>query len=478
MKKPNFLFIFSDQHNYGVMGCAGNDVIRTPNMDKLASEGILFTNAYCQNPLCVPSRANFMTGRYSKNLGIYDNRHALQANGETLPRALGRAGYKTCVIGKTHFNGEQWQGFGQRPYGDLFGQGHQPDPIRTEPAPGSGLGDIIFEAGPSGIPITMTQTEIVVAESVKWLQVHQSQIPDQPFFLSVNFDKPHFPIKPPKKFFDHYVGKVKLPEQDGNYADEKAVPFVRQAAHNNGSVQYCGDTQVCEKTLAAYYGCIEWVDDAMGRVVEALDYLGLAEDTVVVYSTDHGDMVYSKGFWQKTTLFDDSARIPFIVRCPAKFKGGRVKEDFVGLIDLMPTFLDMAGATTDAPMDGVSLKDILEKDAPLERKEIFSESVVLKEPEHAGCMIRSGKWKYNHYLDGVDELYDMEADPREMNNLCGKAEYAAVAAELKAKVIAFWEPEKQLERYNNCPMMSNEKHFYFYSNQFMLSDGNLADGRP
>jgi choline-sulfatase len=196
-------------------------------------------------------------------------------------------------------------------------------------------------------------------------------------------------------------------------------------------------------------------------------------------------MAYERGFWQKTIFFDGSARIPYIFRCPAKFAPGQVANDFAGIIDLMPTICDLAGLELQPKydgvacnVDGVSLKSALVDNKPVGRDEIFCESVVLKEPEHAGCMIRTGKWKYNHYLDKCDELYDMEADPGELNNLVNDPAHANTAKDLRERVIKFWEPEKQMARYNTPPMMSNEKHFSFYANQFVMADGIVIDARP
>ena len=459
------------------MGYEGHPVQETPNFDKLASEGVVFEQAYCQNPLCVPSRASMMTGLYSKNLGLYENRHIMQSNYPTFARVMSKGGYSTCMIGKTHINGEQFQGFDQRPYGDLYGQAHQPDPARTPEKGETGLGDILTDAGPSGIPLAMTQTEICVSEAVKWLQLNRKS--ETPFFLCVNFDKPHFPVNPPKKYYDKYAGRVPLPESKSDYLSEKAVPFVKKSAEVIGLAEFSGiSPELHEKKLAAYCGCIEWVDDAVGRIIEALDYMGLGDDTIVIYTTDHGEMAYQEGFWQKSVFFDQSARVPLIIRCPGKIAGGRKWNKPVGLIDLMPTVCAMAGVDMPDNLDGEDMSGyLLGNDLP-QRTEIFCESVVLKVPEHAGCMLRTGKWKYNLYLDGAQELYDMENDPLEDNNLCDDAEYKEIIASLKNKVTEFWLPEKQMERYKNTPMMQYEKHFYTYSNQFMTADGRVVDAIP
>jgi len=477
-KKPNILFILSDQHNASFLGCNGNELINTPNLNMLAAQGVLFENAYCQNPLCVPSRCSLLTGRYSKDLGIYENRHILESDSMTIPKVLSANGYKTCVIGKTHINGEQYQGYQQRPYGDLFGQAHQPDPKRTEPAPDSGLGDVLGNSGATGIPLPLTQTEICVSETAKWLQTYVSQNDSRPFMLSVNFDKPHFPMKAPKKYVEKYAGKVKIPEFYPDYLEKYAVPFVKKSFEVNGAWEHYGkDREIHEKALAAYYACVEWIDNAIGRILQVLEYLELAEDTIIIYTSDHGEMAGEKGAWQKSVFFDASSKVPLMMAWGSNFPAGQRRKEPVGLIDLFPTLCDLSGIKVPEECGGVSLKPLLFGDETLARKAVFCESVVLKVPEYAGCMMRSGKWKYAYYLDGTEELYDMENDPGEWNNLASAEQYSHIVKEMNFEVLKFWKPEEQMKRYNRTPRMANEKHFYPYSNQFVI-DSAVADARP
>ncbi len=479
INKPNILFFFSDQHSPKFIGNKKEKFIDTPTLDKLCANGVSMDNAYCQNALCVPSRASLLTGKYSRNLGIYENRHILESNSITIPETLAKHGYKTCLIGKTHLNGEQFQGYQQRPYGDFYGQGHQPEYIRTgQDSSESGLDDLLDNSGPTKIPLAMTQTEICVSEAVKWLQIQADSSEEQPFFLSVNFDKPHFPYRPPVEYYEKYASKVKLPEYPKNYATEEAVPFVRKAFEINGGFEHYGiNREIHERALAAYCGCVEWVDNAIGRIIDALEFLGLSDNTLIVYSTDHGEMAGEKGAWQKTVFFEDSSKVPLIFSMPSRLPQGKVFNSPVGLIDLFPTFCDLAKIETPSQCDGISLLDLLEHSKEPTRKEIFSESVVLKTPEHAGCMIRFENYKYNYYLQGKHELYDIEKDPKELNNLIGAESVREIEKELHDKIVEFWEPEKQLERYKNCPMMSKEKHFYLYSNQFVI-DGKIVNARP
>jgi len=476
MKKPNILFLLSDQHSPHVIGCGGNDIIDTPNLDKLAAEGMYFNNLYCQNPLCVPSRSSLITGQYSKNIGIYDNMHIMEANITTLPRTLSENGYRTCLIGKAHFNGEQFHGYQQRPYGDLYGQGHQPDPGRLPEFGINGLGDVLGNSGPSEMPIELTQTEICVSEACKWLQLHKSAHKEQPFMLSVHFDKPHFPIKPPKKYFDKYHGKLTLSDIPDDYL-ERCVPFISQAIANNETGHHYGkDHDIQLRALEAYYGCVEWVDDAVGRIVETLDYLGFRDDTIVIYSSDHGEMGGEHGTWQKTLFFEAASRVPMIIRWPGMIDEGSKTEEIAGLIDMFPTICESAGIEIPETCEGISLFDHMINGHGIDREGVFCESAVLRATEHAGCMYRTGPWKYSYYLDGTEELYNLEDDPGELTNVID--DNSELAARFRTKTIDFWKPEDYLERLARTPIMSKEKHFYPYSNQFITGDGKILDARP
>ena len=470
--KPNVLFLFSDQHKSNILGSSGDEFINTPNLDSLANEGIIFEQAYCQNPLCVPSRSSLLTGQYCRSNGIYENTDILEPNSITLPRVLSSAGYRTCLIGKAHFNGEQFHGYQERPYGDLYGQAHQPDPGRIDKNDVSGLGSLVGNSGPTEIPLPMTQTEICVSEASKWLQTHVDLQKEQPFFLSVNFDKPHFPVRPPKRFYDNYKDKIKISETPDDYY-QKTVPFVQKAIKHFGFKGEDG-----ENYLASYYGCIEWVDDAVGRILDTLEYLKLKENTLVIYSSDHGDLCGDKGAWNKTLFFDSSTKVPLIIRWPDKISSGMASDMLVGLIDLFPTICDSCQISIPDICEGVSLTPLFEGKDDISRKCIFSESAFLCDPTESGCMIRQENWKYNYYLDNTEELYDLVNDPEEWNNLAQLSEYKDLVKSLKEKIIKFWKPEMQLERIKNTPKTRRGKYFYEFSNQFILGDGKVANARP
>lgn len=476
MSRPNIVMILTDQHNPKIAGYEEDPWVETPTLDGIAARGTRFRNAYCQAPLCVPSRMSMLTGQHCRTLGIYDNRDCLPANSLTFPRVLSATGYRTCLIGKAHLNGDQFQGFQQRPYGDLFGQAHQPDPRRLPENHAHGLGDIPYQAGPSRIPLPLTQTEICVAETTRWLQEHVSLHAPQPFFLAVHFDKPHFPINPPGKLFEKYMDLVKLSDHwDGEHgADhlERLSPFVRSNFVDEG--YYNAPPEAHRRTLAAYYGCVEWIDSASGRILDVLDYLGLAGNTIVVYASDHGEMASAHGAWQKMVFYEESARVPLLAAGPAIC--ARVVEQPVGLVDLFPTFCELAGAAIPDSCEGTSLVPAMRGDS-LAARDVYSESVLINKPAHAGCMLRRDNWKYIRYLDGVEELYDLATDPAETRNCV--ADYPERwVREFRDAVERFWRPKEQLSRYHATPRMPREKHFYPYSNQFFGANGAVFDGRP
>lgn len=476
-KRPNILFIISDQHNFRALGIEGNKVVRTPSLDQLAREGASFDKAYCQNPICVPSRSSIITGQYSRNIGIYDNRQILDPSRTTLPRVLKENGYRTCLIGKAHFNGEQFQGFQERPYGDILGQGHQPDPVRANDKGEAGYGNLFEQAGPSGIPRLLQQTEICSSEAAKWLQIHRAISPDQPFFLSLQYDKPHQPFNPPAPYHEFYRDKVKLPRVPDDYFERLAPPvkeyYERMGYHQKPAALH-------RNTLAAYYGCVEWVDSAIGHVLAALKYLGFEDNTIVVYTSDHGEMAGEHKLWQKSVFYEASVKVPLIIRWPKQIKPRSRYKNPVGLLDLFPTLCQAAQVTIPDTCDGISLLPLF-NGRKIQRDAIFSETFFPKQtgtPVSAGCMIRKGKWKYNLYLDGSEELYDLLRDPEEWNNLAGSRRHQDVVRELGGQLRKFWNP-KEFDKYHAAAAhVQHPKHCYWFSNQFMLGNGMIVDARP
>jgi choline-sulfatase len=332
---------------------------------------------------------------------------------------------------------------------------------------------MIHSAGACGIPLPLTQTEICVSETTKWLQEHVALHREQPFLLSVNFDKPHFPFKAPVKYLRHYQDQTTPFECSDEYI-ANSVPFVRRAAETFG----CGwgkDDQT--KALEGYCACIEWVDDAIGRILDSLEYLGLREDTVIVYASDHGELAGQYGSWNKTLFFDASSKVPLIFNWPGRIPVGQ-RDHLTGLIDLFPTFCDLADVESPDDCDGESLTSSFSGESDMCQRMIFSESAFLGAPAHAGCMIRKDNWKYNYYLDGAEELYDMENDSLEVRNVAGDKKLANIKRELKKILVQFWMPECHSQRISHTNKAMRHKHCYEFSNQFVSKDGTMFDARP
>ncbi len=483
--KPNVLFFFSDQHSVHHIGAYGAETVRTPTLDRLAGEGYRFDNCYCQSPLCVPSRSSLFSGKYVKDILTYENDCILDTSRHVpFPKLLSAAGYRSCVIGKQHINGEQFMGFKQRPYGDYYGQGHQPDPYRDadERQGKSGLGEVrnggYFElAGPSGIPEFQISDNIISYEAVKWMQEHKELHEEEPFFLMLNFPKPHWPYNPPSCYYDLYKDAVHNEALDESLW-ETDVPYIQNLRKQWGVTS--GKKADMDKALAAYLGCITHIDALMGSIIESLEYLGFSEDTMIVYSTDHGDMAGEHNLWQKGCFYEGSAGVPLIIKMPGDYPGGKTIEANTGLIDLYPTFLDICGidADGDDELGGISLLPLIEGSGSPDRDTVFSEIGWRTFAGDAGCMVKKGNLKYNYYLESAHELYDLDHDPDERNNLIGSAEYAEAEKDLKKTVIDFFEPDRFDFRYSSQLRFQQQKFRHTYSNQYLLNNGTIIDARP
>ena len=478
----NILFIVSDQHNPRFTGYEGHPCIETPNLDALAARGVRFANAYCQNPICVPSRYSMLSGLCSRDIGVYDNHHVPRSDLPSFARLLSEHGYRTCLIGKAHFTGpDQFWGYQERPYGDLVGLGHQPDPYRgahpaLEGVNGIGhhpAGGCFKLAGPSGIPELQIAENIINHEAVKWLQIHRETCRERPFLLSVHYPRPHFPFAPPKRWFDRYAGRVHCPLS-------KREDFADRPRYHRGCwelYQGYGATQEdVDRGLAGYAGNVSFVDECIGRLLDSVEHLGFAEDTIVIYSADHGEMAGAHGLWHKQLFYEESVRVPLIFAGPGVECGG-VREDVVGLIDLFPTLCDLAGVTIPDHCAGVSLKPLLPGPAKLSDRTIFSEINWQPGRLPAGAMLRRGRWKYVWYTDESEELYDLEADPNENANIVCRAELQCLRKEFQRELLAFWRHEEMEKRVASVQRWRN-KGAHPVAMQWRLPDGSWTDAWP
>jgi choline-sulfatase len=439
MNRPNILLLCSDQHNARVMGCAGDGRVSTPTLDALAAEGTRFTNAYCNDPLCVPSRASFMTGRYPFHCEVLGNQDVLDSRIPTLAHIAVRGGYHAVLAGKMHFNGpDQHHGFLEYLTGDLGARCLHGAPDHGQ-APGlQHLGncsrpDALRHTGAGRNPMVAYDDD-VTADVLAWLSEYSVQAQRPPFFLTVGFLQPHCPYIAPAERYHRYVGQVQAPRpcqkellalhphhQDYRRAIElDHIPSANQ-----------------DRALAAYYGLVDQLDRNIGRLVDGLKSSGLWDNTIIVSCSDHGDMLGAHGRWHKECFFEEAARVPLIIRDP-RLAGPSVVGHPCSLVDLMPTLCDWAGVPCPPGVDGHSLlPSLLGNGAPNLPVKCESYTHWTQHEHGMSCnrMVRSGKWKlcyYGAYDSG--ELYDLEADPQERCNRISDPACAETLRSLMAEI--------------------------------------------
>jgi choline-sulfatase len=450
--QPNILMIFSDQHNAQMSGFMGDELVATPNLDRLAAEGVVFDNAYCNSPLCSPSRQSFMAGLHCHAIGMWNNTAAMPPDTVTWAHMLSAAGYETSLIGKMHFNGyETMYGFDRRPVleGSNSGKQFHSWGIRTshewsEPLPYlSGVDGIRTQLGEAGPDVPerqpIFQHDLRVRQgTLDMLKGKAADTSGQPWAACAGFVLPHPPYRARPDVFERYRGKGDLPF---NQAGEGRDTCDRYLQHFNGNPGELPD-DVTRNGREAYFALITEFDEYVGDILRALDETGQAENTVVFYFSDHGDLAGEHGLWGKVSLLENSVRVPMIARWKGHFNEGTRVDTPVSLVDLYPTFIDIAGAKMPQPLPlhGHSLVPLMTG-----QPEAFGGGDVFGEFEgegwnHPRAFLRSGRFKYvcNHTAE--ERLYDLDADPMEMSDLAGDPAHAGVLAELRGKMMADWDP--------------------------------------
>ncbi len=395
--KPNILLIQTDQHNPHIAGFAGDPFVQTENLDRLAGDGMSFDAAYCQTPLCSPSRLSLLAGRWVSNCGGWSNGAVRDLEQETIPSWLSKHGYTTATVGKMHIaGGDQTHGYQHRPYGDLVPciyPAHQPDP------PGSwkdgqwnnhAVGRFPF-AGPMEIPESLTMDQVVTIESLAWILEFADGNPDAPWFFHASFSRPHFPLTAPGRYVRRYLeSDLQAPPLPSGYPDD-LHPHDRFTVDDFNLLRFSMEEH--RRAVACYYACVDYVDDCIGSLIEGLSRAGCLDNTYIVYTSDHGDMVGEHGLWWKRSYYEASARIPLLISGPGIGRGGRDAAP-VELVDLFPTFCEWAGIDVPEGLDGESLTSLLDGQSG-RREKIYARSEMLgpKIPTQFR-MVRSDRWKY------------------------------------------------------------------------------------
>ncbi len=437
--KPNVLLIVPDQQRYDCIGYSNMYPVKTPNIDRLASEGVWFSNAYTPTPLCCPARQALLNGRRPEAFGALWNYDitlkipALEPTEYTWTKELNEYGYKTGYVGKWHVNPEHDPTeYGFDDYVDL----REYNAFREERYPKAKFieGDrIVRRIGKDSVPVEHSRTHWLANQAISLMQKYLKK--GEPWHIRLDFPEPHLPCRPAGHFANMYSPED-IPMW-GSFNDEFVdKPYIqKQQLYSWGIENYTWKDWA--PIVAMYYGIVSQVDDAMGKVIEKLDELGIAENTIVIYTSDHGDACGGHRMMDKHyILYDDVVRVPFIIRWPAKIKAGFKCDSFVmHFLDIPPTILEIVGLKSKDFFHGRSLLPFLEgKKVANWRKEAVSTYNGQQFGLYTQRMIRNSHWKYIWNTTDVDELYNLDEDPNELINLIHDKSYADLVTKLRRRL--------------------------------------------
>jgi len=451
-KRPNVLFLIADDLNCD-LGCYGDPLVKSPNIDKLAERGMRFEHAYCQFPLCSPSRSSFLTGRRPDATKVLTNPGARRPNGAdgaghphfrdalpdavSLPQLFRNNGYNVVRVGKLFHYGVPGQigtdGLDDPPSWDRVFNPKGRD--KTDET-------LIFTLLPGQYGATLSwlaaegddaeQTDGMTADTVVKL-LEESRQSEKPFFLAVGFFRPHTPYVSPKSYFERYDRSASpLPElsQDDR---ERTPPLAYASAKME---QDAMTDQLRREAIQAYHASITFMDAQAGKVLDTLDRLKLAETTIVVMTSDHGYHLADHGLWQKMSLFERSARVPLIISAPKAGAKGHSTQSLASLVDLYPTLADLCGLAPPKELDGRSLRSILNDPTAIVRESAFTQ---VQRGDSAGYSVRTARWRYTEYDEGRQGrlLFDETNDAAEAHNLADDPLLADVVKEHRELLDAY-----------------------------------------
>jgi choline-sulfatase len=458
-EKPNILLIMADQLTPFMTGCYGNSEVLTPNLDRLTADGVRFDAAYTPCPLCSPARASMMTGRYASDIGCYDNGSVISSEEPTFAHCLSASGYDTVLSGKMHFIGsDQLHGFGKRLTTDIYPAEYQLMPrfvdesrhITQSDAWGNAANYNAQSAGarPWSVGINYDEETHFRAREYLYGQAGMNwndQAAKDPFFLCVSYHHPHDPFHPSSEDWDLYEGKnITLPEitreMEENYST--LDKWLNNGFHRSDVFPIKGQDNLYA-LRRAYSALVSYIDRKVGELLADLEATGLDKNTVVLFTSDHGDMLGEKGMVQKRCFYEWSSRIPLILKRPDEPAPGSTVSTPVSLLDLGPTILDLAGVATDEGYcpDGQSLLPVIRDEEAYLEREVISES----HGEGVMCptfMIRRGDYKLTYIHNHERQLFHLPSDPSELHNLAGSAEYSEIESSLLSRLMERFDSDK------------------------------------
>jgi len=434
----NIVFLFSDEHTGTVMGHSGHPVVRTPHLDRLSKQCYTYDNAYCNNPICTPSRLSMLTGRYPHQIEAWDLGAILDRKYKTWGDYLTEASYETVLCGRTHFNGtDRLLGFSDRLLDDLpRWRNTKGNPPRRTADARRGSNSHVTECGPGDHEHTKYDRKVADL-AVEFLHKKAASPSDKPFLLYCGFMHPHFPLIAPPEFYSWYnPNTLDLPDT-WNEPLESQHPVIQ---HHRWA--WRNDIPPPEETvrcaLASYYALVSSLDAQIGRILEAIDTSQLHENTVVIYTSDHGEMAGSHGIWQKQCFYESAVKVPLMLRLPSG-ETGRVTQN-VSLVDVLPTLLEVADLEKPSDLPGNSLLEIARHQPGETTRAVLSEYHD-RGMLNAGFMLRRGDYKLCHYVGSQPQLFNVDVDPLENDDLALNPEYAAIRSEMEDMLHVIVDPD-------------------------------------
>ena len=432
-QQPNILFICSDQHQTMASGCYGHSEVHTPNIDRIAAAGVRFNHTYCQSPVCVPARGSIITGQYPHTHGARILQDALPADTRTIAHHFGQHRYQTAAIGKMHFVDEtQKHGFDYRVGLGGFRKTLTNSEWQELRRDQDGVGTM---GRPSKLSSRYFQDTYYADETVRYLC--EERYPDKPFILWSSYFMPHTPLVPMLEYFNLYNPKtLTLPKRSEN-ALESGFEGHLTRSKQRGWYDQTDDELRC--ALAGYYGNISQMDACVGKVLDTLYDLGLYQNTIIVYTSDHGEMAGGHRMWTKHNMYEQSVCVPLIVRLPDDRDAGTAQNHLIEHIDLYPTLAELCDLPVPRNVQGRSFAPLFCNEAYKPREYVYSEydfchSVFTQDNRYVGkspiLMVRTNQWKLNYLSWGRSELFDLEKDPNEFTNVIDELENAWIVREL------------------------------------------------
>ncbi|WP_242157503.1 sulfatase [Aestuariivivens sediminis] len=484
--KPNVVFIISDQHKLEATGAYGDPMVITPNIDQLAETGVLFKNCYTPAPVCAPARASLITGMYPyANGAIYHKAPITMPNGKiknigsgylretgyhegitTLPEIFREQHYITAAPGKMHVHGELQKnvdedfkegndlGFDETSvrYYTYFPGGHYEDEVGEDTymryrqfkkysnTYKGGAMHLNEEYIPTLVENDEDNFDMVVAKkSVEFIEKRAED--GKSFFLHVGFEKPHAPFTTTKKYMDMYnPSDFELPKTFDDWYNKGKYPWVPNWVHSG----IPRTIERAQNVMAAYYACITEMDDMVGRVVQSLKENGLYNNTIIIYTTDHGEHLFEHGLRGKHNMYEDAVNVPFIISYPKLFEQNTVNNSIVSFVDIMPTLAELIDGKTPETTQGISLVDVLINGTELKNRTVFSEfrgadyQLLPGIKNLPSRMMRKGDYKFIYTHGLIDQLYNVKEDPDELNNLIFNKNHGDIHQDMYFQTLADW----------------------------------------